>query len=249
MTRTACRKLNNHSAGIHPGFFCFRRHMLKIQIESNLIRYLLRNAYFLNGTAYAGKSTMVRLLAEKYNGICCSENYHLIFREATNPEHQPCTGYFQTMSGWQEFVSRSPEEYAAWIEGSVREAAEMEILHLVQLSQEGRRIFVDTNISVEILKEIAPWNHVAIMLSPHSMSVERFFDRSDPEKQFILQQLQAHPDPEWAIANYRACLEKINSREVYDAFAGSGFFTHVRTEKSTIEGTLSILARHFGLEP
>ena len=222
---------------------------MKIQIESNLIRYLLRNAYFLNGTAYAGKSTMVRLLAEKYNGICCGENYHLIFQEATDPEHQPCTGYFQTMSDWQEFVSRSPEEYASWIEGSAREAAEMEILRLVQLSQEGRRIFVDTNISVDILKEIAPWNHVAILFSPHSMSVERFFDRSDPEKQFILQQLQAHPDPEWAIANYRACLEKINSREVYDAFAASGLFTHVRTEESTIEGTLSILARHFGLEP
>lgn len=221
---------------------------MKIQIESNLLRYLFRNVYFLNGTAYAGKSTMVRLLAEKYDGICCWENYHLILREAADPVHQPCTSYFQTMSGWQEFVSRSPEEYAAWIEGSAREAAEAEILRLVQLSQEGRKIFVDTNISVDILKEIAAWDHVAIMLSPQSMSVDRFFDRGDPEKQFILQQLQAHPNPDWAMANYRACLERVNSREIYDAFAGSGFFTHVRTEKSTIEGTLDILARHFGLE-
>ena len=34
------------------------------------------NVYFINGTAYAGKSTMVKLLAEKYNGIACEENYH-----------------------------------------------------------------------------------------------------------------------------------------------------------------------------
>ena len=34
------------------------------------------NAYFITGTAYAGKSTMVKLLAEKYNGILCEENYH-----------------------------------------------------------------------------------------------------------------------------------------------------------------------------
>jgi len=221
---------------------------MKIQIESNLLRYLFQNVYFLNGTAYAGKSTMVRLLAQKYDGICCGENYHLLFREAADPVHQPCTSYFQTMSGWQEFVSRSPEEYAAWIEGSAKEAAEMEILRLIQLAQEGRRIFVDTNISVDILREIASWDHVAIMLSPQSMSVDRFFDRSDPEKQFILRQLQAHPDPQWAMANYRACLERINSREVYDSFADSGFFTHVRTEESTIQGTLAILARHFGLE-
>ena len=34
------------------------------------------NAYFINGTAYAGKSTMVKLLAYKYDGIACEENYH-----------------------------------------------------------------------------------------------------------------------------------------------------------------------------
>lgn len=33
------------------------------------------NVYFLNGTAYAGKSTMVKRLAEKYDGIVCEENY------------------------------------------------------------------------------------------------------------------------------------------------------------------------------
>ena len=39
-------------------------------IENNLLKNLFRNVYFVNGTAYAGKSTMVRLLAEKYDGIC-----------------------------------------------------------------------------------------------------------------------------------------------------------------------------------
>ena len=33
------------------------------------------NVYFFNGTAYAGKSTMVKRLAEKYDGIACEENY------------------------------------------------------------------------------------------------------------------------------------------------------------------------------
>ena len=34
------------------------------------------NVYFINGTAYAGKSTMVKLLAEKYDGIAGEGNYH-----------------------------------------------------------------------------------------------------------------------------------------------------------------------------
>lgn len=29
------------------------------------------NVYFINGTAYAGKSTMVKMLSEKYHGIAC----------------------------------------------------------------------------------------------------------------------------------------------------------------------------------
>ncbi len=32
--------------------------------------------YFVNGTYYAGKSTLVKLLAEKHGGIACEENYH-----------------------------------------------------------------------------------------------------------------------------------------------------------------------------
>ena len=34
------------------------------------------NVYFITGTAYAGKSTMVKLLAQKFDGIACEENYH-----------------------------------------------------------------------------------------------------------------------------------------------------------------------------
>ena len=220
---------------------------MKIQIESNILRNLFQNVYFINGTAYAGKSTMVRLLAEKYDGICCGENYHDVLMGAIDAAHQPNLSYFETMSGWQEFISRTPEEYDAWIAGCGREAAELEIIQLLRLCGQGKKIFVDTNISPEILREIAPWNHVAILLSPQWMSVERFFDRPDPEKQFIYQKLLEAPDPEAAMANYRKCLEKINSPEHYRELAECGFFTHLRTEDGTIEGTVEVLEKHFGL--
>lgn len=220
---------------------------MKIGIEHNLLRKLFRNVYFLNGTAYAGKSTMVRLLAEKYDGICCGENYHDELMHLIDPVHQPNLSYFDTMSGWQEFVTRTPEAYDAWMQGSSREAAELEIILLLQLCGSGKKIFVDTNIHLDTLRLISDYNHVAIMLSPQWMSVDRFFERPDADKQFIYRKLLENPDPECAIANYRKVLEKINSREHYEEFAGSGFFTHLRTEESTIEGTLSILEQHFNL--
>ena len=33
------------------------------------------NAFFITGNAYAGKSTLVKRLAEKHGGIACEENY------------------------------------------------------------------------------------------------------------------------------------------------------------------------------
>ena len=51
---------------------------------------------------------------------------------------------------------------------------------LLRISGE-RKVIVDTNISCDILREIADEDHVAILLSPQSMSVEHFFDRPDPE--------------------------------------------------------------------
>lgn len=219
-----------------------------MKIENNILKNLFQNVYFINGTAYAGKSTMVKLLAEKYDGICCGENYHDELMYAIDPVNQPNLSYFDTMSGWQEFVTRTPEQYAAWIDGCSREAASLEIIKLLQLCTSGKRIFVDTNITIDMLWEISDYDHVAIMLSPQWMSVDRFFDRPDAEKQFLYHKLLECPEPEAAIANFRKCMEKVNSQERYREFAESGFFTHVRTEESTVEHTLDKLERHFMLK-
>lgn len=222
---------------------------MKIGIESNLLKYLFRNVYFINGTAYAGKSTAVKLLAERFDGVCCGENYHDALTNAIDPAHQPNLSYFQTMRGWQEFLNRSPQEYAAWIDGSSREAAEMEILLLIRLSQAGKPVFVDTNISPDVLREISDERHVALMLSPQSTSVERFFDRPDPEKQFLLDQIRQAEDPARTMANFRACIAEINSAERYRAFEESGFFVLVRDDRRTPEETMLLLAGHFRLLP
>ncbi len=220
---------------------------MKIEFDPNILRNLFQNVYFINGTAYAGKSTMVRLLAEKHGGICCGENYHMDLLCYAEPEHQPDLCYFQTMSSWQAFVSRTPEQYDTWITGTAREAAQLEIVKLLQLLPQERKIFVDTNIPLDMLHQISDYRHVAIMLSPQSMSVERFFDRADPEKQFIFQKIQEAPDPAAAMENYKNCIAKINSPQHYREFAESGFFTYVRSEKSTIEGAKKALETHFNL--
>lgn len=208
---------------------------------------MFKNVYFITGTAYAGKSTMVKLLAEKFDGICCGENYHDIFMEHVDKEHQPNLSYFETMKDWQEFVNRTPDEYKAWIDGCAKEAESLEIIRLFQLIAEGKKIFVDTNISLETLRDISDYQHIAVMISPLSMSVDKFFDRSDPEKLMILDLIKQSENPEKTMMNYRECLKKVNSEEVFSRFKNSGFYTIVRDDNSTIEKTLSELATHFKL--
>ncbi len=220
-----------------------------MEIADNILKYYLRNVRFITGTAYAGKSTMVAMLAEKYNLVFCGENFHdVVPRSVFSRELQPNLCYFDTMSGWQEFVNRTPEVYSKWIRGVSEEVVQVEIPELIKRSQD-RIVIADTNIPISVLKLIADYNQVAVMLSPQSMSVERFFDRDDPEKRFTLDRIMEAEDPEKTMANFRACMAMINSKEVYDEYANSGFFTLVREDLTdTRQEVLAKLAKHFGLE-
>lgn len=201
------------------------------------------NIYFINGNAYAGKSTMVKLLAERYDGICCKENYHNKLLGSLNKNEFPALTYTRDLQDWSLFVRRTPDEYAAWINACNNECAKLEIEILEKLSREGKKIFVDTNITTSILHEISDTDHTLIMLADPKISVSRFFDRPDKEKQFIYQLLLSESDPDAAIKNYRAILEKINSRENYEAFKNSGFNVIFRDEERSIEDTLKLVER------
>ena len=218
-----------------------------MNIPNNILRRAFKNVYFITGNAYAGKSTMVRLLAERHGGVWCRENYTEDLFGLIDPEHQPNLCYFETMSGWQEFVGRTPEQYAAWLEGCASEGAALELIELIRRTEEGRRVFVDTNFSPEALREISDNRRVAVMLADPAVSVRRFFDRPDAEKQFIYQKLLEAKDPEAALANYRAILEHVNSPENYRRLEDSGFFVLKRDEARSPEQTLALLEQHFGL--
>ena len=159
--------------------------------------------YFITGTAYAGKSTMVKRLAEKYNGIACEENYHDALLSGLDQKRFPCLTYTRDLQDWRDFIRRTPDEYEAWVKGVSRECEILELDILEQLSAEGKKIFVDTNISLETLREISDKEHVLIMLAEPDISVNRFFERPDKEKQFLYQLLMAEEDAERAMENFR----------------------------------------------
>ena len=205
------------------------------------------NVYFINGTAYAGKSTMVKLLAQKYDGIACEENYHDRLLEGLNPAEFPCLCYTRDLVDWHDFIRRTPEEYEAWYDGVTKECETLELRILPDLTRQGKLVFVDTNICQETLKTISDRQHVLIMLADPQISVRRFFERPDREKQFLYRLILEEPDPERAMENYRRGLMRINSQERYDCFLHSGFQVIIRDEHRSVDETLKLVEQVFEL--
>jgi hypothetical protein len=216
-------------------------------INKLLIKHYLKNVYFINGTSYAGKSTMVKMLADKYGLLHCGENYDCVPEGIISPDKYPNMCYTQTMMDWQEFISRTPEEYNNWIIECSKEYEEFEIMYLIHISK-SQKVIVDTNISLETLCEIADYNQIAIMLSPQSLSVDKFFERNDSDKIFIKDQIMKSKNPEKTMKNYLEGIAKINSQEKYDKWLKSGLFTVIRedTVNDTKLEVFNILAKHFG---
>lgn len=223
-----------------------------IQIDKNGIKETLfnmkfENIYFINGTAYAGKSTMVKALANKYDGIVCEENYHDALIADLNSTEFPSLTYTSNLVNWSEFIRRTPDEYEAWINGCTKECTILELKILEELSSQSKKVFVDTNIPPEVLWSISDIDHVLIMLADPDISVNRFFDRPDREKQFLYQLLLEEENPDKALDNFRECLKRINSKKNYNKFLNSGFHVILRDESRTVEETLSLAEKVFRL--
>jgi len=114
-----------------------------LKIENNILKHYLKNVYFITGTSYAGKSTMVKMLADRYDMIFCGENYHSAVSDVVaTPDVQPDICYIKNLTDWKDFVTRSPEEYERWIRSTAKEAAEFEVAELISISKD-KKVIVD----------------------------------------------------------------------------------------------------------
>jgi hypothetical protein len=211
----------------------------------------LGNVYFVIGTSYAGKSTIVKNLAKKHNGIALEENYHDEKLPELDSNEFPNLTYTRDLKDWHEFIRRTPDEYVSWINNVKKECEIVELQILKELLNkpevQGKKIFVDTNICIETLHRISDNKHVLVMLSDPEIGITRFFDRPDPEKQFLYQLMLEEPDPQAALDNYREILTRICSKESYEELENSGFKVIYRDENRTQEETVLLAEELLGI--
>ena len=211
----------------------------------------LKNVYFVIGTSYAGKSTVVKNLAKKHNGIALEENYHDIMLPELDREEFPNLCYTRDLKDWHEFIRRTPDEYVTWLKNVKKECETVELRILAELLERpearGKKIFVDTNICVSTLHRISDTRHVLVMLADPEIGIRRFFERPDPEKQFLYRLMLEEPDPEAALDNYREILKRVCTKESYDELIRSGFRVIFRDEGRSPEETVLLAEEVFGI--
>jgi len=211
----------------------------------------LGNVYFVIGTSYAGKSTIVKNLAKKHNGIALEENYHDAKLPELDSREFPNLTYTRDLQDWHEFIRRTPDEYVTWLNNVKKECEIVELQMIEELlakpETRGKKIFVDTNICIETLRRISDDRHVLVMLADPEIGIHRFFDRPDPEKQFLYRLMLEEPDPQAALDNYREILTRVMSKESYDEFLHSGFPVILRDENRSQEETVLLAEGILGL--
>jgi hypothetical protein len=212
------------------------------------IKKALQHVYFINGTAFAGKSSVCKALAKKHDMILCEENYNFDeWLKQTTPKSHPYMNYFKTMGSWEEFVTRSKEDYDKWIEGVSLETAPFEIETLLSLPKD-KRIIVDTNIPHHILKEISDDHHVCYMVTSTEISMNEFFNREDKEKNFLLEVIKNSDNPEENLKHYKDTIAYINREEKINVFRHSGFFCIERKSlDESIDDKINLVEKHFNL--
>ncbi len=219
-----------------------------MNLEYKVLKEYLKNVYFVNGSAFAGKSTLVKMLANKHGMYHCGENHRFdYYLSLTTPDTHPYMNYFNTKGSWEEFVTRTKEDYDDWMVGCSLETVPFEIIELISLSRD-QRVITETNIPHHILSQIADSDHILYMVATPEIAMNYFFDRPDAEKQFLLEVINKTSEPEQNMINYKETIAYCNRQSKIDEFLKSGYYCIQRKSiDESIEDKIALAEKHFKL--
>ena len=225
-----------------------------MNIANNILKHSLKNVYFLTGTALGGKTTMAKALAKKYGLTWFDENYNgapfKMWESICEEKCQPLKSERdrnhnkQEKYDWDAHFNRSPEEILSAPSGrSINdEFMEFAIIELIKLSQ-NNKVITDLCAPMELLVEISDYNRIACLLaSPNLVTTINYGSRSDHKG--YLDWIMSLNEPEKKIAKQDEVF-KISTARTFKEVEEHNLFSVVRTENSTVDGTLAILEKHF----
>lgn len=216
-----------------------------MNISDNILKEHLKNVYFLSGGAYGGKTTMSKLIEEKYGFVRFRQGDHSDeYTAMADSEFQPALSANRTRNmDWHRYFSQPSQQYSGYLGDCLNEETEFAVVDLIMLSR-NQKVIADVAFVPEVLKKISEPSRVVLLFAPEEMTRRHYFDRDD--KQDVYQLIKSFPDADELLHNVIEAIH-YNSASERKSYYDSGFYCIERREDDTIENTLKKIERHFGL--
>ena len=211
--------------------------------QDNIIKQYLKNVYFIAGTPCGGKTTVSRALAKKYGIMVYDIDERFDEHQAmSDPVSQPAMN--RNFRNADEFFGRSVEEYKAWLLKNTREQLDFVLLDLMRLSQ-NQKVLCDCHLTLEQAATVTDPSHIAFMIKKPVNLVEEYCNR--PDHQGFSNFIHSATDFEAAKKTCNETLMSLNEK-YYEDVKASGYFFVDRGDGLSVEETVALTAKHFGLE-
>lgn len=211
--------------------------------QDNIIKQYLKNVYFIAGTPCGGKTTVSRALAKKYGIMVYDIDERFDEHQAmSDPVSQPAMN--RNFRDADEFFGRGVEEYKAWLLQNTREQLDFVLLDLMRLSQ-NQKVLCDCHLTLEQAATVTDPSHIAFMIKKPVNLVEEYCNR--PDHQGFSNFIHSATDFEAAKKTCNETLMSLNEK-YYEDVKASGYFFVDRGDGLSVEETVALTAKHFGLE-
>lgn len=202
-----------------------------------------KNVYFITGTATGGKTTISKALAQKYNFVRydVDEEFdrHKIL---SNEKNQPNMN--KRFENADEFFLRDEEEYIRWLKDNSKEQLQFILKDLIEISKL-KKVVCDLHLTVEEANKIANKNQIVFLIRKDNENIIEDYCNRESHEGFS-KYINSASNLKRAKANCNAVLSKLNKQRCID-IKNSDFLWIERDENSTVQKTLEIVERHFGL--
>lgn len=213
-----------------------------MKFQDNIIKYNLKNVLFVCGNACGGKSTMSKLLADKYGFYLYDmDKMYAQHRAIAQEQYQPDICYH--MQNFHEQWMRPVEEQARWNMSSIKEQTEMVLIDLMNISR-NQTVVADVLYSPVYTKDIIDYNQIMFLTVDKSVLRGQYFDRED--KRDFYEFVKEQPLADVYFNNIIKGLELTNDLE-QQMMRQSGLRIVERKQNDTKDSLLKEIEAHFGL--
>ncbi len=214
-----------------------------MNIKDNVIKEYLKNVYFITGTPCGGKTVTSRALGAKYNiPVYDVDEQFPGHQRISDKEHQPCMN--KSFKNADEFFGRTVEEYKNWLIDNTREQLEYVIMDLIKLSQNGP-VICDCHLTIDQSDVLTSPNRIVFMLKEPVDLVDDYCNR--PDHQGFSDYIHSTTDFEKAKKTCNETLYSLNANKYHDV-KNSRYYWLERDPNRSVDETVILVAKHFGLE-